>query len=88
MRKQYVMGAPEPVGIKSAPDSARGATKMLSGGKRFYCLECKTLQAVVKVGNDIKQMPASVSYNCILQCGHSRTVTIAVKRPKRPESEE
>ena len=54
---------------------------------RFYCGECKAVQSVKEV-SAVEQHPASYSAAVILECGHGRTITVAVKRAKTEQEQE
>ncbi len=66
--------------LETAPDSRRGIlTQWQRQRAKFYCTYCQTMQAPKSVGG-ITQAPEHASYDCTLQCGHSRQVTINVQR--------
>ena len=67
----------------TAPDSRRG---ILSQWQRlrakFYCTFCQTMQTVQSVAG-ITQAPEHATYTgCILECGHSRDISVSVQRTK------
>jgi len=74
---------PEARGIRVACDSARGFTESCRRkGMKFLCPTCRTVQGVKRTSNTIIQGPKSATYECTLDCDHSRNVTLNVHRPK------
>src|SRR5208282_2073660 len=66
--------------LETTPDSRRGIlTQWQRQRAKFYCTYCQTMQAPKSV-RGITQVPEHASYDCTLQCGHSRQVTINVQR--------
>jgi hypothetical protein len=91
MPKPYLIGAPEPTGIKTSCDSAAGlVVSCRKKGIKIYCPTCKTTQPIIKCDSHIIHAEQSSSYFVWLECGcpEGRVYTINVKRPKRPEGEE
>ena len=71
---------------RQAPTTTQGALMSLRA-VRLYCGECQTVQSVKEV-SAVEQHPQSYSAAVILGCGHGRTVTVAVKRPKTETEQE
>jgi hypothetical protein len=69
----------------SAPQTPETALRSLKS-IRLYCAECQTVQSIEDV-TAVEQYPSAYSSAVILGCGHTRTVTIAVKRPKSTSEE-
>src|ERR1700688_108874 len=72
-------------GGRKAPETCQGALMSLRK-IRFLCQECQNLQGVAEC-TAIQQNPKSYSADCVLDCGHSRVVTLAVKRQKIEQEE-
>jgi hypothetical protein len=68
-----------------SPQTVAGAFRSLQG-TRFHCAECQTVQSVADV-TAIEQHLKSYSVDCVLACNHTRSVTIAVRRPKAEREE-
>ena len=53
----------------------------------FYCQACDKMCSVIGISNHIVEAPNSVTYDVTLACGHSRSVTQAVKRNGKARQE-
>jgi hypothetical protein len=62
-----------------APDSFRGIVKSLRRSRTRVWCPTHRLQAVVQC-TGIRQLEESAVYDCILECGCTRTVQLAVNR--------
>lgn len=69
-------GAP----MHTAPDSHIGAYKSFQRqGIKVWCSLCNSTRAIAKVMS-IEQLERAANYAVILECAHSRTITLAVQR--------
>jgi len=64
---------------KTACDTCVDAAKMLSTGKKFYCLTCKTMETVTAV-TGLEQFVEHADYDCKMSCGCQRIISISVQR--------
>ncbi len=67
--------------LETTPDSRRGILAQWQRLRaRFYCTVCQTMQTVQSV-NGIVQAPEHATYTgCVLECGHSRDISVPVQR--------
>src|SRR5437879_3338110 len=56
-------------------------------GTMFLCPACDSMCSVIGISNHIVEAPNSVTYDVTLACGHSRSVTQAVKRNGKARQE-